>query len=160
MKANFKGPVSKVLCDLVPGPTLFAHPSPTSFYPLVSLGICVYVCACVRTCMHACLYVCLVMSDSLQLHGLWPTRLLCPRNCPGKKYWRGLPFPTPGDLLDSGNKPISLVSPGLAGRWILYQHTTWEVHFELLESESENRSVMSDSHQTLLIKTYLAVSRV
>ena len=118
MKANFKGPVSKVLCDLVPGPTLFSHPSPTSFYPLVSLGICVCVCVCVRPCTHACVYVCLVMSDSLQLHGLWPTRLLCPRNFPGKKYWRGLPFPTPGDLLDSGNERTHISCVSWIGRQV------------------------------------------
>ena len=27
---------------------------------------------------------CSVVSDSLQLHGLWPARLLCPRDSPGQ----------------------------------------------------------------------------
>ena len=30
-------------------------------------------------------------------------------------YWSGLPFPTLGDLPDPGIKPVSLVSPALAG---------------------------------------------
>ena len=30
-------------------------------------------------------------------------------------YWSGLPFPTPGDLPDSGIEPGALVSPALAG---------------------------------------------
>ena len=30
-------------------------------------------------------------------------------------YWKGLTFPTPGDLSDPGFKPMSLVSPALAG---------------------------------------------
>ena len=30
-------------------------------------------------------------------------------------YWSGLPCPPPGDLLDSGIKPVSLMSPVLAG---------------------------------------------
>ena len=30
-------------------------------------------------------------------------------------YWSGLPFPTPGDLLNWGIKPTSLVSPALTG---------------------------------------------
>ena len=30
-------------------------------------------------------------------------------------YWTGLPFPTPGDLPYPGIKPMSLVSPALAG---------------------------------------------
>ena len=32
-----------------------------------------------------------------------------------QEYWSGLPFPSPGDLPDSGMKPMSLVSPALAG---------------------------------------------
>ena len=31
-----------------------------------------------------------------------------------QEYWSGLPFPTPGDLLDPGVKPSSLASPALA----------------------------------------------
>ena len=51
------------------------------------LCVCVCVCVCVRA--HTLSYI--VMSDSLQLHGLQPTRLLCPWNFPGS----GLPFHTP-----------------------------------------------------------------
>ena len=32
-----------------------------------------------------------------------------------QEYWRGLPFPSPGDLLDSGIEPAS---PVLAGRFL------------------------------------------
>ena len=31
-----------------------------------------------------------------------------------QEYWSGLPFPTPGDLPDSGIEPTSLESPALA----------------------------------------------
>ena len=31
------------------------------------------------------------------------------------EYWRGLPFPPPGDLPDPGIEPISPASPALAG---------------------------------------------
>ena len=34
-----------------------------------------------------------------------------------QEYWSGLPFPTLGDLPDPGNKPASLASPALAGRF-------------------------------------------
>ena len=34
-----------------------------------------------------------------------------------QEYWRGLLFPTPGDLPDPGIKPVSLVFPALAGRF-------------------------------------------
>ena len=32
-----------------------------------------------------------------------------------QEYWSGLPFPTPGARPDPGIKPVSLVSPALAG---------------------------------------------
>ena len=34
-----------------------------------------------------------------------------------QEYWSGLPFPSPRDLPNPDNKPISLVSPILAGRF-------------------------------------------
>ena len=34
-----------------------------------------------------------------------------------QEYWSGLPFLPPGDLLDPGIKPESLVSPALMGRF-------------------------------------------
>ena len=33
-----------------------------------------------------------------------------------QEYWGGSPFPTPGDLPNSGIEAMSLVSPALAGR--------------------------------------------
>ena len=35
-----------------------------------------------------------------------------------QESWSGLPFPSPGDLPDPGIKPVSLVSPALAGRFL------------------------------------------
>ena len=34
-----------------------------------------------------------------------------------QEYWRGVPFPTPGDLPDPGIEPVSLASLALAGRF-------------------------------------------
>ena len=34
-----------------------------------------------------------------------------------QEYWRGVPFPTPGDLPDPGVEPKSLSFPALAGRF-------------------------------------------
>ena len=42
---------------------------------------------------------CLVMSDFLQLHGLQPTRLLCPWNSPGKNTGVGCDFLLQGIFL-------------------------------------------------------------
>ena len=49
-------------------------------------------------------HACSVTSNSLGLHGLWPTRLLCP----WQEYWHGLPSLHPGDLPDSGIEPSLL----------------------------------------------------
>ena len=76
-----------------------------------------YLCVCMLT--HS------VISNSLWPQGLQPTRLLCPWNSPGKKYWSGLPFPSPGDLPDSGMECASLAPSALAGRFFT-SGITWE----------------------------------
>ena len=50
---------------------------------------------------------------------LWTVARLAPLSMglPRQEYWRGLPFPSPGDLLDPGIKPVSPGSPPLAGRF-------------------------------------------
>ena len=47
------------------------------------------------------------MSDSLQLHGRQPTRLLCPWGLSRQEYWSGLLCPPQGDLLNPGIEPRS-----------------------------------------------------
>ena len=47
-----------------------------------------------------------VMPDSLRPHGLQPTRLLSVRFS-RQGFWSGLPFPSPGDLPNTGIKPGS-----------------------------------------------------
>ena len=71
-----------------------------------------------------CMFSHSLVSDSLQPHGLYPTSLLCPWNC-RQEYWNGLPFPTPGDLPNSGMEPTSLVSLALAGIFFT-TGATWE----------------------------------
>ena len=44
-----------------------------------------------------------------------------------QEYWRGLPFPSPGDLPDPGIEPMSLASPALAGGFFTTS-ANWEVH--------------------------------
>ena len=41
----------------------------------------------------------------------------------GQEYWTGLPFSPPGDLLDPGIEPESLVSPALAGGFFTTMRT-------------------------------------
>ena len=49
-----------------------------------------------------------VMSDSLQPHGLWPTRLLCPWDYPSKNTGVGCHFLLQGIFLTQGLNPCLL----------------------------------------------------
>ena len=46
-----------------------------------------------------------VVSNSLQPHGLYPARLLCPWGFSRQEYWSGLPCPFTGDLPTQGLNP-------------------------------------------------------
>ena len=50
-----------------------------------------------------------------------------------KEYWSGLPFPIPGDLDGPEIKPVSLMSPALAGGF-LTTSTTYQCYIKMLES--------------------------
>ena len=57
------------------------------------------------------------MSNSLQPHGLQPTRLLYPWGFSRQEYWSGLPCPSPRNVPDPQTEPVSPASPALAGRF-------------------------------------------
>ena len=59
------------------------------------------------------LVFCSVVSDSLQAHGLQPTRLFCPRDVPGKKLLEWVAMSSSRGLPSPGVKPASPVSPAL-----------------------------------------------
>ena len=70
-----------------------------------------------KSYVYAC-SVASVISDSLQPHGLWPAKLLCPRDSPGKNTGVGCHallqgiFPTPGSnpclLGEASSLPLAL----------------------------------------------------
>ena len=85
-------------------------------------GICVsmHVCVCVCVCVCLCVCVCVCVRASAKLLQLCLT--LCnpmDYSPPGtsllgilqQEYWSGLPFPSPGDLLNPGIKTASPASP-------------------------------------------------
>ena len=49
-----------------------------------------------------------------------------------QEYWSGLPFPSPGDLLDPGVEPTSLMSPALRVDALLLSHWGSPCHFTYL----------------------------
>ena len=91
-------------------------------------------------------YVCVLSSsvtfDSLQPHGLQPTRLLCPWDSIGKNTGVGCHFLLPRNLPDPG---IESVSPALAGRLFTTEPPGKPLFY--CGSESVSRSVVSDSLQ-------------
>ena len=53
----------------------------------------IYMCMCIYMSLYIEVKVsCTVISDPLQSHGLWPARLHCPRNSPGKSTGVGCHF--------------------------------------------------------------------
>ena len=77
-------------------------PSNRLFF-FTSLNCC--CCLVVKLCLIF-FFPCLTL---LRPHGLYPARLLCPRDFPGKNGKSGLPFPSQGDLPDPGIEPRSLM---------------------------------------------------
>ena len=55
-----------------------------------------------------------------------------------QEYWSGLSHPPPGDLPDPGVKPVSLMSPALAGRFFT-TGATWEEPWIVLDSRAKKK---------------------
>ena len=62
-----------------------------------------FVCVCVCVCV--CAQLCPPLCNSVDFQA--PLSVGFPR----QEYWRGLPFPPPGDLPNAGTEPLSPVSP-------------------------------------------------
>ena len=60
------------------------------------------------------------MSNSLRPHGLYPARLLCPWDSPGKNAGVGSCFLLKGIFLAQGLNPPLLFSPALASRFFTH----------------------------------------
>ena len=76
------------------------------------------------TCMHAACYIAQSCTTLVTLRTVVNQALLS-MGFPRQKYQNGLSFPTPGNLPDPGMKPVSLLSPTLAGRFFT-TCVTWE----------------------------------
>ena len=80
---------------------------------MLSTGSKYMIDACIRYCAVLC--VCSVVSDSFETSWRVAHQASLSMEFLRQEYWRGLPFPTPGDLPNPGIKPKPLVSPALGG---------------------------------------------
>ena len=80
--------------------------------------VCVSVCECVPVCVSVSLCVCQCVHVCLTFCAPWTVAVQAPLSMrfPRQEHWSGFPFPSPGDLPDSGIEPTSLDSPALSGR--------------------------------------------
>ena len=76
--------------------------------------------------------VCVCVFSHVQLFAA-PWTIACqappPMEFSRQDYWSGMPFPTAGDLLDSGIQPVTLVSSALVGRFFPIS-TTWNNRYQ------------------------------
>ena len=99
----------------------FYLPSIYAFY-FFSLQFCISVCLCMLS-RFSCVWL---------FATPWTVAQQAPLSMgfPRQEYWRGLPFPPPGNLPNPGIEPVSPVALALAGRFFI-SWTTLEAPFEL-----------------------------
>ena len=93
-----------------------------------------------------------VVSDSLQPQGLYvahqaPLSLEFPR----QEDWKGLPFPSAGDLPNPGIEPMSPASSALAGRFFTHEAIR-ETHIYTLASQVKNIYIYKLNHVAVCLK--------
>ena len=78
-----------------------------------------------------------------------------------QEYWRGLPFPTPGDLPDPGTKFMSPVAPALAERFftnsITWETQIWEIYKPMKKRNTIGIEIKSSSSiflKVIIISTW------
>ena len=76
--------------------------------------MCVFVCARVHVCI-------LLLSHIRFFVTSWTVACQSPLSMvfSRQKYWSESLYPTPGDLPDPGTKPLSVLSPALAGGFFI-----------------------------------------
>ena len=92
-----------------------------------------------------------MLSHVWLIAAIWTVAHQAPRSMEFSKqeYWRGLPFPSPGDLPGPGIEPESLASPALASGFFATS-ATWNINnlryvddiTLMAESEEELKSLL------------------
>ena len=92
------------------------------------------------------------VSDSLQPLGLYVARQApLSLGFPRQEDWKGLPFPSAGDLPIPGIEPMSPASSALAGRFFT-QEAISETHIYTLASQLKNIYIYKLNHVAVCLK--------
>ena len=78
-------------------------------------------------CLCVCAQSCPTLCSPMDCSPLAPLSMEFSR----QEYWRGLPFPSSGDLPDPGIEPVSVMSSALVGGFFTTS-ITWEAHLQIL----------------------------
>ena len=107
-----------------------------------------------------CVCVCAKSPQSCQLCAtLWIVAHQSPLSMgfSRQEHWIGLLYPPPGDLPDPGIKPISLLSPALAGRFFTAS-ATWEGRLPLYSLPFTLLMVSLDEQKLVILLSTVSFS--
>ena len=96
--------------------------------------MCVCVCVCVSA--QPLSHLPFVVTPWTAAHQAPPSM-----GFPRQEYWSGLPFPPPGDFPNLRIKPVSPVSPALAGRFFTTEPTL--LLFQIIQDNFPLKSILT-----------------
>ena len=97
---------------------------------------CVCVCVCVCVSAQPLSHLPFVVTPWTAAHQAPPSM-----GFPRQEYWSGLPFPPPGDFPNLRIKPVSPVSPALAGRFFTTEPTL--LLFQIIQDNFPLKSILT-----------------
>ena len=144
----------------------------STFSHLAPGSVCVCVCVCACALSHVWYFVTPWAVDCQTPLSMEFSR---------QEYWNGWPFPSPGDLPNPGIKPVSLVSPALAGKFftswatgkprdqalvtLKYVNTIWSNCFQIflwcwdISDMYQNCSLQNSKEEVFCLMLYLLFLR-
>ena len=73
-----------------------------------------------------------------------------------QEYWSGLPCPPPGNLPDPGIKPVSLMSPALAGEFFTTR-TAWLLQYKIPHVPPNNLRFTTHRYENSIVVIFYLI---
>ena len=109
---------------------------------------------------HSCCFSYQVMSDLFATPCCSSPSSSCPWHFPKQEYWSGLPFPSSGDLPDTGIELMApAVSPTLQAGSLLLSHQG-SPPFRIAEYKIEKESIRKEAFQWRSVSLFWSLSAV